>query len=44
MKYLVVESNFLTLREPSPTKDPLPMTDEMRLSLGEDSVQVDIKI
>merc|ERR1719209_1057561 len=26
-------------REPSPTKDPLPMTDEMRRSLGEDSVQ-----
>ena len=26
-------------REPSPTKDPLPMTDEMRRSLGVDSVQ-----
>jgi len=25
-------------REPSPTKDPLPMTDEMRRSLNEDSI------
>ena len=43
LKYLVRESWIPTLhcipREPSPTKDPLPMTDEMRRSLGVDSVQ-----
>ena len=29
---------FFLHREPSPTKDPLPMTDEMRRSLNEDSI------
>ena len=34
-----LESLHCVPREPSPTKDPLPMTDEMRRSLAEDSIQ-----
>ena len=40
LKHLIKALNTVYVpREPSPTKDPLPMTDEMRRSLGEDSVQ-----